>query len=123
MEEKEISSGAEYAELLISVMANTEAQSTLSERTDPELFDLWCVEIETMADKTWMDYIVGKRESYKFNVEEVTDSWDRAIKNFIGKTVEDLFDKDLIGIKGVDKNGDMLYGLTEKGEDVLKESL
>ena len=119
MANKKATSGADYATTLINIIKKTELSLPKEERMDPEQYKLWCEEIEVMADRTWMGYIVGSRDSYRFTEKELREAHQHAVTKFTNILVESLLDKDMLKITAVNKDGDLLYGLTEKGQEHL----
>ena len=119
MANRKVRSGADYATTLIGIIKKTELSLPRDERMDPELYKLWCEEIELMADRTWMGYIVGSRDSYRFTEKELREAHQHAVTKFTNILVESLLDKDMLKITAVNKDGNLLYGLTEKGQEHL----
>ena len=121
MANKKARSGADYATTLINIIKKTEQSLPIEERADPKLFKLWCEEIELMADRTWKGYIVGSRDTYLFTEDEIKEAHQRAVSKFTNSLVEGLLDKDMIKIAAVNKDGDLVYELTDKGRDHLNK--
>lgn len=119
MANRKARSGADYATTLIRIIEKTELSQPKEERIDPELLKLWYKEIELMADRTWMGYVVGSRDSYRFTEDELKEAHRNAVSKFTNILVECLLDKDMLKIAAVNKDGNLLYGLTKKGQEHL----
>ena len=119
MANRKARSGADYATTLIGIIEKTELSLPRDERMAPELYKLWCKEIELMADRTWIGYIIGRRDSYKLTEEELKEAHQYAVSKFTNILVDSLLDEDMIRITAVNKGGSLLYGLTKKGQEHL----
>jgi hypothetical protein len=111
-----INSGAEYAQLLINSIKETESGLPLDEQMDPMLFECWAELIEEGADKSYNDYIIGKRETFLMDEIEISKMFKIAHENYIQKMLNSMVDKDLLEVS-IGEDGDLLYGLSDKGRD------
>ena len=115
-----INSGADYANLIINTLMETEQEFPDDEKTESGLLKHQFITISELADKTYSDYVAGKRESYMFSEEEFISTAHKARENYIQELVNGMVDKDLLEVS-IDENGDMLYGLSDKGKEEAKE--
>ena len=117
-----ITSGADYAQVLIDNIQNTENSLPPEEQMSPTLLECWFDEIKHNADQTYADYIMGNRDSYLFDEVEMTTMFEVAKTNYIQNIINEMVDKDLLDV-GIDENGDIVYSASEKGKEVLKNNL
>ncbi len=115
-----IKSGHDYAQSIIQMMIQTEKEVPDSEKTPEKLMNFWFEEIEILADSRWMEYILGKRETYRFNADEVMDLYNKANERYVQEILNGLVDKDLIQA-GINENGEMMYKITEEGSEIVKK--
>lgn len=115
---KNIKSGDDYAKVIIATMRQTEKKTPENERTPIELLHFWFREIEILADKKWMDYILGKCDTYIFSDTEMMKLYDKANELYTQETLNSLVDKDLVKVE-INENGDMMYSITEEGKKVV----
>lgn len=120
MEYLNITSGQDYAKVLIDSISEIQAELSEEEKEDPQLLEYVFEEITSLADKTWTRYVVGNRESYKFSTEEMSDLYRKAYERLIDHMLEKLSDKGFVQTK-INKDGDIVYGLTEKGKQVVNK--
>lgn len=113
-----IKSGDNYAKLIIDSIIETENETPENERTPKQLLHFWFEEIEILADKRWMEYILGKRESYRFNTGEVMDLYTKANERYVQEILNSLVDKDLIQA-GIRNDGEIVYSITKEGRNVI----
>jgi hypothetical protein len=117
MDNENISSGQDYAQLLINNLIEGELEVPEEERMDSRFLLYWCEEISTFADQTWQDYILGNRESYKFQEEEIRKLFEKAGLRYASDLLDGLVDKEMVQV-GVRQDGELVYSLTEKGKDI-----
>lgn len=109
-----IESGNDYARLLIDEILKDEDDAPLNKKMPILLLSFWIDEIKTLADETWRQYIVGRRDSYEFTPDEFDQTLNRAGLKYTGELLDGLVDKGVVEVR-VGEKGDMLYGLTEEG--------
>ena len=119
MENENISSGQDYARVITDRLIQTETEVSFDERMDPVLLEYWCEEIREYADVTWNDYIIGKRDSFKFDEDEVRKLYEKAGMRFAADILDSLVDKEMVQV-GVRNDGELVYSLTEKGKDYVQ---
>lgn len=120
MDNLNITSGQNYAQVLINSILELQAELSEEEKEDPQLLEYVFEEITSLADKTWTRYVVGNRESYKFSTEEMSDLYRKAYERLIDHMLEKLSDKGFVQTS-INKDGDIVYGLTEKGKQVVNK--
>ena len=111
-----IQSGADYAKLLIDDIILEEDKLTNDEKLPLPLLGYWCEEIETLADKTWMDYILGKRETFMFEEKEIENTYNRAGLRYTSDLLDGLVDKGMVHMR-VREDGEIVYKTTDKGNE------
>jgi hypothetical protein len=118
MKDHNITSGSDYAILLITTLL--ESQYVVSEeyKLDSGVLKNLSKRIHEYANFTWEEYIKENRETYLFSEDEVEEIYHKAQEDTVSELIEGLIDKELVSIKGINENGEFLYGLTEKGEEV-----
>jgi len=109
-----INSGNDYAQLLIDEILKDEDSAPLSKKMPILLLSFWINEIKILADETWRQYIIGKRDSYEFTPDEFDQTLNRAGLKYTGELLDGLVDKGVVEVR-IGEKGDMLYGLTEEG--------
>lgn len=114
-----VQSGADYAKLVIDTIITAEDELSNDEKLPLPLLNYWCEEIETYADETWQDYILGKREHFSFDEDEMRGLYERAGIRYTGDLLDDLVDKGMVQM-GVREDGEIVYSATEKGKQATK---
>ena len=115
-----INSGEDYAKLLINTIVNAEVDLPTNERMDASLIRYWCNEIKEYADITWNKYIIGEREDFIFTDAEMKGLFEKAGMRYASDILDGLVDKDMLEVS-ISPKGELLYGLTEKGKDEIKD--
>lgn len=122
MEHHKINSGAEYAQMLIENILENEKILPEENQMPIELLTYLTQDIEIKADKYWVDYITGKRETFMFSDIEMREIFDKAGEKYVGDLIDGMVDKDILEVS-IDQNGDLLYGLTETGRQITEQEL
>ena len=65
---KNINSGSEYAQLIIETILDAEKTIPTQNQMPIGLLTYLAEEIQNLADITYNDYIIGKRESFLFSL-------------------------------------------------------
>jgi hypothetical protein len=110
-----ITSGDDYAKILIESVVESEIDIPTSERMDPDLFIIWKKIIYKESNSKWQDYIIGKNDSYLFSDIEFTETFQKAAQELVSNTLSGLFDKEMVKMS-VGDDGEILYSLTEEGK-------
>ena len=116
-----IKSGAEYAQLLIDDIIEGEKELPTDQQLPINLLTYWCEEIEIYADKTWVDYITGKRDHFSFYEDEFKDLFDKAGMRYTGDVLDGLVDKEMVQVS-IREDGEIVYSTTDKGKQTLKDN-
>jgi hypothetical protein len=116
MENRNITSGGDYAFLLISTILESERDMSESERLDSDTFLHLTKRIKEYADITWDDYIKGNRETYLFDDVEMEMIFQKAIQDTVDNLLEGLIEKEMVSIAAVSEEGELLYSLTDEGK-------
>ncbi len=118
MSKDNIQSGRDYAKVLIDIIIEEELSYPQKDRMDSRLLNYWTEEIKNFADETWQKYIIGQRESYLFDEEEMKVLYEKAGLRYASDILNGLIDKEMIEV-GVREDGELVYGLTDKGRDYV----
>lgn len=116
---KNIKSGAEYAQLLIDQIIEGEKELPTDEQMPINLLTYWCEEIESYAEITYHEYIIGKREHFSFYEDEFKDLFDKAGMRYTGDVLDGLVEKEMVKMS-IREDGEIVYSTTDKGKQVLK---
>ena len=118
----EINSGADYAQLVIDGILEAEKTLPVDEQMPIGLLTYLTQDIEIKADKYWIDYMTGKRETFMFTDVEMEEMFNKAGEKFVGDLLDGMVDKDILEVS-IDETGEFLYGLTEKGKQISEHEL
>ena len=113
-----INSGSDYAKLLIDSIIENELTLPEEYRTDSGLIKFWAAQIEEAAEQSFNDYMEGKRETYMLDADEFEKLYDNARNEYVQDVLNGLVDKDMVTVS-VNENGELLYGITDKGKQEL----
>ena len=117
-----INSGAEYAQLLVNNILETESTISEAEQLPIGILTYWFKYINDNANINYTAYIMGNRESYMFTDVEMTDMFNKAGERYTGDLLDSMVDKDLLQVS-VSEEGELLYGLSEKGKQYTDQFL
>jgi len=117
---KNIKSGAEYAQLLIDQIIEGEKELPTDEQMPINLLTYWCEEIESYAEITYHEYIIGKREHFSFYEDEFKDLFDKAGMRYTGDVLDGLVEKEMVKMS-IREDGEIVYSTTDKGKQTLKD--
>jgi len=115
LENHNINSGDDYANLLIAALNEMKSESFLED----EILRFWFIEIRKLCVKKYQQYITGKNETYMLSDEEIDGAYKTAIEQMVNEALEDLSEKGLLEIS-IDEGGEVLYGLSEEGKKQAK---
>lgn len=110
----DINSGSDYAQIVIDAILETEKTLPVDQQMPLDLLTHLTKLIETEADKHYAEYIIGKRETFLFSDVELNDLFNKAGELYVGDMIDGLVDKDMLEVS-ISADGEMLYGITEKG--------
>jgi len=120
MDKSNITSGNDYAFLLISTLLESQNELGEEHKLDSNMLSNLFKRITEYANYTWEEYIKGNRETYLFGEDEMEEIYHKAIQDTTSELLEGLLEKEMVSIKGVNESGELLYGLTEKGEEFVE---
>lgn len=120
MELDNINSGADYAQLVIDTILDAEKTIPVENQMPIALLTYLTQFIEVKADKHWVDYVTGKRETFLFSDTEMEEMFNKAGEKYVSDMLDEMVDKEVLEVS-VDDKGEFLYGLTEKGKNALNE--
>ncbi len=115
-----ISSGGEYANYLVKSILETEKALPVEDRIPCNLMEFWIEELIELAEDSYIDYIIGKKESYLVNIDEIEKTFKVANQKFVDFTLQEMLDKDLLSLN-IDKEGNLVYKATEKGRKLISK--
>lgn len=116
LEHHNINSGDDYANLLIAALNEMKSESPLED----EVLRFWFIEIRRLCVDKYNKYILGNEETFMLSDVEIDDAWKVAIEHMVDDSLQDLSEKGLLEIS-IDENGEVLYGLSEKGKKQAKK--
>jgi hypothetical protein len=111
-------SGEEYANVMIQTMKENEGLVPPSDRMPDRLFEIWTEKIKEKCVENYGKYILGQLEDYMLTVDDMEVLYKESIRILTDESLENLLDKGLIEMS-VGENGDILYGLSEKGKNFI----
>ena len=109
-----INSGEEYANLIINDLNETKPETDLPE----VLFEYWKDNIKTLAIDSYNEYIIGNKDSYMLDEDDVMDAYKEAMTQFTQHILNGLSDKGLVQV-GINSEGEIVYSLTEDGKSCM----
>jgi hypothetical protein len=118
MNKDNIQSGEDYAKVLIDIIVEGELDLSQEQRMDSKMLQYWTEEIDRYAKETWHKYIIGARESYLFDEDEMHKLYENAGLKYASDILNGLVDKEMIEV-GVKEDGELVYSLTEKGKNYV----
>ena len=107
----------EYTKIIIDGILEVENKLPKHEQMDPELLEIWIQTIQDASQENYTNYLIGKREHYEFNIIELEQTFKDASQIHTDNTLQGMVDKDLLSMR-VDKDGEILYSLSEEGRYV-----
>ena len=120
MKHLNINSGDDYAQILMDTIIEGEKSIPEKEQMPIDLLTNLSKLIHDKANEYWDEYIIGKRDTFVFEVGEMEDMFNKAGEMYVSDMVDQLVDKDVLEVS-VDGEGEFLYGLTELGKQMLDE--
>jgi hypothetical protein len=112
-----IQSGDEYVKILIEHIIETEKEIPVDEQMPVGLLAYWMDIIKQEANKSWNEYIAGKRDTYMFDVEEMEDMFNKAGEMYTSDILDGMHEKGLLKVS-IGEDGDFLYSLSEEGKRI-----
>ncbi len=121
--ENNFKSFEEYRSSLINELGNIQNEmDDLDEgKLDNETFKIWVDVLDIMCESNYIEYINNVRENYAITADQFHESFERAKEIAIGEALASLTDKGLVTVS-IGEDGELLYGLTEEGKQVVKEN-
>lgn len=120
MKHLNINSGDDYAQILMDTIIEGEKSIPEKEQMPIDLLTNLSKLIHDKANEYWDEYIIGKRDTFVFEVGEMEAMFNKAGEMYVSDMVDQLVDKDVLEVS-VDGEGEFLYGLTELGKQMLDE--
>ena len=117
-----INSGNDYAQLLIDAILKTEREIPENEQMPIELLVLWVEGMQEAAEKSYLDYVTGERETFLLSDIEMKDLFEKAGEKYVVGLLNNMVDNDMLETY-IDEEGDMLYGLTDKGKQITIDEI
>jgi len=121
-----INSGNDYAQLLIDTILKAEREIPENEQIPIDLLTLWVEGIQEAAEQSYLEYVTGKRETFLLSDVEMKDLFEKAGREYVVGLIDNMVDNDILETY-IDEEGDILYGLTDKGkqtviDDIIKDN-
>lgn len=122
MNNHNITSGGDYALLLINTLLESQNEVQDEHKLDSTMLKNLFKRIHEYANFSWEEYIKGGRESYLFAEDEMEMIFEIAIRDTTDELIEGLVEKDMVSIAAVNEEGELLYSLTEKGKEYAEQN-
>jgi len=110
-----INSGAEYAQIVISTILETESEAPEKHQMPIKMLTFLAEEVNKKADINYKEYIIGNRETFLFNDIEMDKMFNDVGERYVSGLLDGMVDKDLLEVS-IDDKGEFLYGLSENGK-------
>jgi hypothetical protein len=110
-----INSGAEYAQIVISTILETESEVPEKHQMPIKMLTFLAEEVNKKADINYKEYIIGNRETFLFNDIEMDKMFNDVGERYVSGLLDGMVDKDLLEVS-IDDKGEFLYGLSENGK-------
>ncbi len=114
LNEFNINSGDDYAELLIRDM-----EMFMSGGMPEDVIRYWSKEVRQLCNIKYLKYVEGEEETFMLSDVELENTYKIATEKLIGDTLGTLVDKGMVKMS-VGENGEVLYQATEHGLDQIK---
>lgn len=115
-----IKSANDYAQLLIEGILEVENLLPPHERLSKEMLGFWFNEIKKTVDITYNDYIIGKRDYYMLDGDEMYQIFETAHTLYVDDVLTGMLNKNLLSMS-VGDGGDILYSLSDEGREVIEQ--
>ena len=112
-----INSGNDYAQLLIDTILKAEREIPENEQIPIDLLTIWVEGIQEAAEQSYLDYVTGKRETFLLSDVEMKELFEEAGRKYVISLIDNMVDNDVLETY-IDEEGDILYGLTDKGKQM-----
>jgi len=117
-----INSGNDYAQLLIDTMLKAEREIPENEQMPIDLLTIWVEGIQEAAEQSYLDYVTGKRETFLLSDVEMKELFEEAGRKYVISLIDNMVDNDVLETY-IDEEGDILYGLTDKGKQMAIDDI
>lgn len=74
-----------------------------------------------VVEKYWTEYLVGNRDSYYLSEDDIELAWKDSFTDIIQNSLNNLSDMGFVNVS-VKDNGDIVYSISDKGQDFLKSN-
>ena len=106
------------SELLLALI---ETQSEMNgEGLIPPVFGVWITLVSKLCEKRRKEYLSGKSETFKLDQDELKETYEEALTSWVDEGITAMVKKGVLEV-AVDKDGEMVYGLSDKGRKVAEE--
>lgn len=117
-----INSGNDYAQLLIDSILKAEREIPENEQMPIDLLTIWVEGIQEAAEQSYLDYVTGKRETFLLSDVEMKELFEEAGRKYVISLIDNMVDNDVLETY-IDEEGDILYGLTDKGKQMTIDDI
>lgn len=117
--ERDITSGEQYADLLIEEIKYLRSIDEDTNPLEDELIEKWYRYIKKACIKKYREYSKGREENFKLSDGEMEDLYQQAFNDLVNEALETLVDRGDVSLS-IGEDGEILYSATEQGLDRLK---
>ena len=117
-----INSGNDYAQSLIDTILKAEREIPENEQMPIDLLTIWVEGIQEAAEQSYLDYVTGKRETFLLSDVEMKELFEEAGRKYVISLIDNMVDNDVLETY-IDEEGDILYGLTDKGKQMAIDDI
>ena len=87
-----------------------------------EVMNYWIQEVRRVANKSYTEYIMGTRETFILNNEEILETYQKSMDHYVGDILGSLVEKEMVNVS-VNESGELVYNLSDKGEGYVKDDM
>jgi hypothetical protein len=109
LEDFNIQSGDDYADLLISDLRIMTEQEGMEE----DLFKVWEKHIRKLCNLRYYQYVSGDVESFMLTEQEMMQTYKDSTLEYTGEILSELVEKGKVSMS-INQDGEILYGLPKE---------
>lgn len=113
---------AEYLKSLVDHIVDEEQKLPEDKRIDSLMLSIWYKKLSERIDETMLKYVIGERDHYTLSTEEFEETYNDAGMEYCEVLLDKWLEDDLIHAT-IENTGDILYGLSKKGKNLLKSKV
>ena len=119
MKHLDINSGDDYAQILMDTIIEGEKSIPEKEQMPIDLLTYLSKLIHDRANEYWAEYIIGKRDTFVFEVGEMEDMFNKAGEMYTSDVLDGMHEKGLLDMS-ISEDGEFLYSLSEDGKHIAE---